>query len=161
MTIYEIDQAILNLVDPETGEITDFEALDNLSMERDRKIENIACYYKNLTSDVAAIKAEEESLSERRKAIENKAIRLKDYLSYILHGEKFQSARCAVTFRKSTSVSVRDPLCAIEWAEMNGHKECVRYKAPEVSKSEIGKLLKAGVEIPGCELVEGLGIGVK
>ena len=34
MNIYEIEQAILNLVDPETGEIADFEALDALSMAK-------------------------------------------------------------------------------------------------------------------------------
>ncbi len=50
MTLYEIDKAITDLADPETGEITDFEALDNLQMARDQKIENIACYYKNLVS---------------------------------------------------------------------------------------------------------------
>ncbi len=67
MTLYEIDKAITDLADPETGEITDFEALDNLQMARDQKIENIACYYKNLVSDAEAIKAEEEALAERQK----------------------------------------------------------------------------------------------
>lgn len=161
MTLYEIDQAIMSLVCQETGEITDFEALDNLAMERERKIENIACFYKNLVSDALAIKAEEETLSERRKVIENKAKRMKEYLSYALHGEKFQTAKCAVTFRKTTSVSILDPSCAIEWAETHGHKECIKYKAPDISKSEIGKLLKAGAEIPGVELECGLSIGVK
>ena len=89
MTLYEIDKAITDLADPETGEITDFEALDNLQMARDQKIENIACYYKNLVSDAEAIKAEKEALAERQKVAENKAARLKEYLSYALHGEKF------------------------------------------------------------------------
>jgi len=161
MTLYEIDRAIMNLSDPETGEITDFDALDNLSMERERKIENIACFYKNLVSDAAAMKAEEDALEERRKVTENRAKRLKEYLSYTLQGEKFQTAKCAVSFRKTTSVSVLDPSCAIEWAEMNGHKECVKYKAPEISKAEIAKLLKAGVDVPGAELVQSLSVGVK
>ncbi len=77
MTLYEIDKAITDLADPETGEITDFEALDNLQMARDQKIENIACYYKNLVSDAEAIKAEKEALAERQKVAENKAARLK------------------------------------------------------------------------------------
>ena len=36
MTLYEIDKMITDLADPETGEITDFEALDNLQMARDQ-----------------------------------------------------------------------------------------------------------------------------
>lgn len=161
MTLYEIDKAIMDLADPETGEITDFEALDNLQMARDQKIENIACYYKNLVSDAEAIKAEKDALAERQKAAENKAARLKEYLSYALHGEKFSTPKCVVTFRKTTSVNVDNPSAAIEWAELNGHKECVRYKAPEISKSELGKVLKAGQEVPGAVLVEGLAVGVK
>lgn len=161
MTLYEIDKMITDLADPETGEITDFEALDNLQMARDQKIENIACYYKNLVSDAEAIKAEKDALTERQKAAENKAARLKEYLSYALRGEKFSTPKCAVTFRKTTSVNVDNPSAAIEWAEMNGHKECVRYKAPEISKSELGKVLKTGQEVPGAALVEGLSVGVK
>lgn len=161
MTLYEIDQAIMNLADPETGEISDFDALDSLQMEREQKIENIACYYKNLVSDAAALKAEELVFSERRKATERKADRLKEYLSYALSGEKFQSPKCSVTFRKTTRVQVANPSAAIEWAEINGHKECVKYLAPEISKTELGKLLKSGQKIPGAELVEGLSVGVK
>ena len=161
MTLYEIDKMITDLADPETGEITDFEALDNLQMARDQKIENIACYYKNLVSDAEAIKAEKDALTERQKAAENKAARLKEYLSYALRGEKFSTPKCAVTFRKTTSVNVDNPSAAIEWAEMNGRKECVRYKAPEISKSELGKVLKTGQEVPGAALVEGLSVGVK
>ena len=161
MTLYEIDKMITDLADPETGEITDFEALDNLQMARDQKIENIACYYKNLVSDAEAIKAEKDALTERQKAAENKAARLKEYLSYALRGEKFSTPKCAVTFRKTTSVNVDNPSAAIEWAEMNGHKECVRYKAPEISKSEVGKVLKTVQEVPGAGLVEGLSVGVK
>lgn len=160
MTLYEIDKAIMDLAD-ENGEITDFEALDNLQMARDQKIENIACYYKNLLSDAEALKAEETAFAERRKAAENKAARMKEYLAYALNGEKFQTPKCSVTFRKTTSVNVDNPSAAIEWAELNGHKECVRYKAPEISKSELGKVLKAGQEVPGASLVEGLSVGVK
>ena len=42
MTIYEIDQAIMECVDFETGEIIDTEQLDELQMERDTKLENVA-----------------------------------------------------------------------------------------------------------------------
>ena len=42
MNLYEIDAAITALVDPETGEVSDFDAFDQLSMARDQKIENLS-----------------------------------------------------------------------------------------------------------------------
>ena len=57
MTIYEIDQAIMECVDIETGEIIDTEQLDKLQMERDTKLENVACWIKELTAEAEAIKA--------------------------------------------------------------------------------------------------------
>ncbi len=159
MTLYEIDKAITDLADPETGEITDFEALDNLQMARDQKIENIACYYKNLVSDAEAIKAEKEALAERQKVAENKAARLKEYLSYALHGGEVLHAEMRGDVPKDHFRKCGQPFRRHQWAELNGHKECIRYKAPEISKSELGKVLKAGQEVPGAVLVEGISVG--
>ena len=50
-SLYEIEEQILNCVDLETGEIIDEEALANLSMERDTKVENIALWIKNLLAE--------------------------------------------------------------------------------------------------------------
>lgn len=161
MTLYEIDQAIMGLVDQETGEIADFESLDRLQMAREQKIENVACYYKNLVSDVAALKAEEQAFSQRRKAAEKKADHLKEYLVYALGGEKFQTARCSITFRATTKVQIDDPGAAIDWAKRSGHIECIKCPPPELSKPELSKLLKTGQQIPGVGIVEGLSVGVK
>lgn len=161
MNIYEIDSAIMALVDEETGEILDIEALEQLQMERDQKLENVACWHKNLVAEAAAIRQEELNLAKRRQAIENRAERLKKYLSDVLGGQKFQTAKCAVSFRKTTKVELSEPALAIAWAQANGHGNIVTYKAPEISKSGLAVLLKEGNEIPGCELVNGLSVGVK
>ena len=73
MTLYEIDQNIMDCWDPETGEILDEQRLDSLLMDRNDKIEGIALYIKNLRSDAAAIKAEKDALGQRQKSAENKA----------------------------------------------------------------------------------------
>ena len=65
MTIYEIDQAIMNCVDAETGEIIDTERLDKLQMERDAKLENVACWIKDLKAEAEALKAEKQALADR------------------------------------------------------------------------------------------------
>ena len=58
MNLYQINEEIEKCIDTETGEILDLEALDKLAMERDTKIENLACWYKNLMADAEALKAE-------------------------------------------------------------------------------------------------------
>ena len=80
MTIYEIDARMAGLIDPETGELLDYEAFASLQMEREAKIENMALWYKDLTAEAKAIREEEKALAERRKSAENKAERLKGYL---------------------------------------------------------------------------------
>lgn len=160
-SLYEIDRAILALVDPETGEIVDGDAFDQLQMERESKLENIACWIKNLTAEGAALRAEEVALADRRKAVERKVERLKKYLSEELDGEKFQTAKCAVTFRKTTSVEIADAALTATWLEDSGYGDLVTYATPKISKAELGKILKSGREVPGAELVDGLSMGVK
>jgi hypothetical protein len=161
MSLYEIDRSILALVDPETGEILDVDALEQLQMERETKLENVACWIKNLSADIAAIRQEEMNLAERRKFMERKAERLKKYLADALNGEKFQTAKCSVAFRKVSKVDITDACTVATWCEDNGLGDLVAYREPTVSKNELAKLLKAGTEIPGAEIVEGLSLGVK
>ena len=161
MSLYEIDRNILSLVDQETGEIMDADAFEQLQMERETKLENVACWIKNLTAEGAALRAEEINLAERRKVVERKIERLKKYLADALDGEKFQTAKCAVSFRKTSKVEIADVECVAKWCEDNGLFDLVVYSSPTVSKSEIAKLLKGGTEIPGASVVEGISMGVK
>lgn len=153
-TLYEIDATILNCCDAETGEIIDADALDALMMEREAKIENIALYIKNLTADAAAYKAEKEAFAAREAQAANKADRLKKYLTAALNGQKFSTARCAVSFRRSEKVEI-DEESSIPVEYMN---ETVK-RTPD--KTAIKAAIKAGQEISGCRLVENQNISIK
>lgn len=153
-TLYEIDKSILECMDAETGEVTDFEALDSLMMQRREKIENIALYIKNLTSDAAAYKAEKESFAEREKEAQTKIERLKGYLSYALDGQKFSTERCAVNFRRTQKVDILDMTAVPE--EFLRRKETV-----EADKTRIKEAIKAGREISGCRLAENISPTIK
>ncbi|MBR7084867.1 MAG: siphovirus Gp157 family protein, partial [Oscillospiraceae bacterium] len=72
-TLYEIESAIYDCVDSETGEVIDEEKLNTLMMERSAKLEGVALWIKNLESDAAAIRAERDNLDKRMKSTENKA----------------------------------------------------------------------------------------
>lgn len=161
MNIYEIDRKILELVDPETGEIVDWAAFDALQMERNAKIENLACWIKNLSATAKEIREEELRLQERRKNLERMVKTRKAWLKNALCGQKFETPRCVVSFRKTSNVDIDDTAAVIAWVETTGHTECVRYKALEISKTEVAKLLKTGAEIPGAALVQDVSMGVK
>ena len=162
MTLYEIDKAIQEAlegaVDPESGEIIDEELLaayDQLRMDRDQKVENIGLYIKNLEADAAAIKTEAKNLTARAKAAENKAEHLRNYMQFCLNGQKFQSPRLSVSFRRNQKVEVdENRLYDIP-------DDYLRYKDPEVDKKRVSEALKAGEDIPGCTLVESVSMIIK
>lgn len=161
MTLFEVDQRLFDLVDPETGELTDYEAFAALQMEREEKIENAVLYVKNLDAEAKAIREEEKLLAERRRVKEARASRLRDYIQQALCGEKFETARCAVSYRKTTALGVEDNSAAVLWLEENGYRDLVVYGAPTMDKRSVTALLKSGTEIPGLSLEERQSMQVK
>lgn len=163
--LYEIDQEIENLiasgVDPETGEWTlDESALETLQMERDKKIENVILYYKDLDAEIAAINTEVYTLVDRATKIAKKRDGLKIWLSKALAGQKFSTARCEASFRKSESVEVGDDFCA--WADQYEQDDYITIKHTVTpNKTAIKKFLKSGGELPYCQLVEKQNIQIK
>jgi hypothetical protein len=153
-SLYEIEQAILDCVDCETGEIIDQEQLNALMMERSTKIESVALWVKNLESDAVAYKAEKEAFAKREKQATEKAKRLKEWLAQVCEGEKFSTARCAVSFRISESVEIDEGVTI--------PAEYMRTKTTtEPDKVGIKAALKAGTEIGGCRLVSNWNANIK
>lgn len=152
-TLYEIDAAILNCVDFETGEILDAEQLNMLQMDREKKLENIALYIKDLTAQAAAIREEENALAARRRVKERAADRLKNYLSASLGGKGFESARVRIGYIKSQALKVDNEAELLGYLAENGMDKCWKTKT-ELCKKELTDLIKMGYEIPGCGLEE-------
>lgn len=148
-SLYEINKKILECVDLETGEIIDPESLMNLQMERNLKIENIALWIKNLQSDAIALKAEKDAFAEREKSTLAKIKSLKNYLAFALEGQKFSTAKCVVSFRRSEKVEVTDKASIPK----DFMKETVTL---EPDKTAIKEAIKSGQEVGGCRLVENL-----
>ena len=151
--LYEIDQEILDCVDMETGEILDSEKLDALQMERDRKLEGVALWVKDLTAEAEAVKAEADKLIARKRALDNKIAGLKMWLLMALDGEKLKTPRCNVYYTHSQRVKVEDEEKLMEFIySLNVPGTYLRYKEPELNKDEIKKALKDGFEFPGAAL---------
>lgn len=160
MKLFEINEAIErcvidgeNVVDTETGEVLDVEALNNLKMAFDEKAENIAMFIRNLEAEAAALKEQKNIFAARQKAAENKRDSLKEYLAMCLQGKPFKTDRVKVSFRKSEAVKVTD--------QEQIPETYLVYSAPTVDKTSIKKALKSGETIPGAVLEEKNNIQVK
>lgn len=162
MKLYEVNQAIEDifglLVNSETGEVIPDESLmaqlESLQMERSRILEYLAKLVLNTRSQVSGLKEEEKRLKERRAMLERKDERLMSILDRECHGEKTDCGVATVCYRKTTKVDVSDNATAISWLMENGHPQCYKVPAPEISKAEVKKLLAAGTEVPGVALVQ-------
>ena len=163
MRLYEINaalEALLEQVDPETGELTcDMESLEALTLARDEKLEGLALYCKNCDAEAKAIREEEKTLAERRRVLENKAARAKTFLEEQLAGEKFQTATVAVSYLTSKAVVLLPGFA--EWAKQ--HDQFLRFKDPEPDKTAISAALKAGDKdlAAYAELVETKSMSIK
>ena len=158
MTLYEINSEIMSCIDMETGEVIDTEKLNELQLERDAKIENVALWIKELKAEAEAIKQEKLALADRQRVAENKAESLKNWIAYALNGEKFKTAKCSVSFRTTESVEVTEE--GLE-SLMNGHDELLTYKAPEPNKKAIKQALKDGLNVEGVQLVQNTSVIIK
>lgn len=162
MSLYELDTKIKgciqldaeHVVDTEDGEIFDLQQFEALQMERGQKIEGMCCYIKNLMAEAVAYEAEEKRMRERRAAKEREIDRCKGYLAGVLYGEKFETPRCKISWRKSEICNV-----------LNIDAVPEEYKRTKITvdadKTAIKKAIKSGMEIPGAEVIQKLNMTLK
>ena len=163
-SLYEINNDFIQvlengfLVDEETGEITFKEdALNDLDLEFNQKVDNIACYIKDIESLNQAIKDEKKALDERLKMNDRKVENLKKYVSSSLKMRdmnKLETARNKITFRKSKSVNViNESLLADEYFTEKITKT--------VNKTAIKKAIESGLTVDGAEIKENRNVVIK
>lgn len=155
MNLFDIDAAILDCIDTETGDIVDIEKLEALELERDTKISNIGCWIKNLKAEAEAIKIEKQNMEKRQKAAENKAEQLKNYLNNYLAGASFKDAKVVISYRKSISTEIADDL------DLNTLPDEYKKITVTADKTAIKEALQNGAVIDGCALVEKSNIQIK
>lgn len=152
MKIYEIDKKMEELIDPETGELKDYEAFEALAMEREEKIDNMIRWIKDLNALCEGLKAERDALSERMEKAKRKAEGLKNYLALVLGGEKYLSPAGEVSYRRSSSVEVDDEF--IEWARVNRPDLVTVKENVAANKTAIKDAFKDGDEPPHARIEE-------
>lgn len=154
MTLYEIAAEMATLIDPETGEIKDYEAFEALNMARDEKIDNMAKWIIELEAEAKAVKERADELTKRAQSAKKKADRLREFLQEYLGGEKRKTADYTIGYRKTEAVEITDEFATATWLNAHGHGEALTYPEPKISKTAVKELLKAGENVRGAELVE-------
>ena len=170
MTLYDIDAQIAALdgsaeddmlIDEETGELVSVaQALDALRMEREAKLENVACWVKTLSAEADAIREEETRLVKRRKAAETKAANLKAWLLAAMTREdgttdKLKTGRVMVSVKKNPPSTVVDDESLLPWT----YKTIKQTVAQD--KAAIKAAILAGEEVPGAHLEYGRSVVIK
>lgn len=163
MNLYEINAELERFefeIDEETGEVLNADALDNLQMKFNEKVDNIACYIKNLDALAAARKQEAKNLMELAGQTEKKRDRLKAYLQSILNGNKFESERCKISYRSSTQTVV-DKEAFTKWAEENAPDLLEVVTTVKYNLSDIKKAIESGVAVEGARLTKNVNMSIK
>lgn len=164
MKLYEIPQEIENLVNEETGEITDPVLFTQLNENMEQKLSYLALMNKNRESDVKALDDEIKALTERKKVLENKVINTKAFLSsFMLENsiKKIETPRVVISFRKSTSVVVDDAVALLNDFKEKGLTDLYKTKVTEsLDKTAIKEWLKDNMS-NYCHLEEKQNIQIK
>ena len=158
MTLYEIDKDIQVLIN-EDGEIEDIERFDALVMERNKKIENVGCWVKNLTAEVAAMKEEKKRLEDRIKSKDRMIDSLEWWLDKALNGQKFESPRVAISFRKSKAVEIQDEEVFKAWAK--DYAAALLTVTYTIDKTGVKNYIAGGAECPCAVIAERKSMQVK
>ena len=117
MTLYEINKdieetlaLITTSLNPETGEVDEayVHQLEDLQMAREDKLEAIGCVIKNKKAQAKAIKEEADVLAKRKKSLDGEVDSLEKYVSMMLNGQPFESAKVKFSFRESEQVIIDD-----------------------------------------------------
>ena len=168
MKLYELskdyESLILAIENGDVPEEAITDTLESITTLLDEKVDNIACWIKQLTAEAEAIKAEEDKLKARRTAKLNRAERLTAYLFECLLNSgrtKIETARNVISFRNTPEkVVFDDEKKFIEWAMKNADS-LLNYGKPTVDRTAVKVALENGAEIEGCRIERSQNIQIK
>ena len=148
------------LADLDLDEQTVSDTLEGLSGELEVKATNVAAFARNLEASAEAIKGAEAQMAARRKAIENRASRIREYLKLNMERTgilKIEGPHFAITIKKNP------PAVHVEAQELVPAEffNIPPTPPPALDKKRVGEALKAGKDVPGCRLEQGTRLEIK
>ncbi|MBW7657724.1 siphovirus Gp157 family protein [Tepidimonas charontis] len=136
------------------------DTLEGLKGEIEVKAANVAAFVRNLEATAAAIRQAEESMAARRKALEARAERIRSYLLANLQACGITKIECpwfVVAIRKNPpSAEIVDEALLPERFLV-----APPPPPPRPDKRAILEALKAGEEVPGARLTQGVRVEIR
>jgi hypothetical protein len=148
------------LTDTQDDAIVIADTIEAESYPLEVKAQNVAYAVKNLEATAAAIKAAEQEMAARRKAIENRAGHIREYLKTCMEVAGVDKITCphfALSIRKNPPKADIFELGLIP-AEFMVQPDT---PPPVPDKSAIAAAIKSGREVPGAMLAQGTRIDIK
>lgn len=158
MTLYELTNAGAELYallqNEEIDEQTVYDTLEG--MEASEKLESCCKVIRQLEADQNALKLEEERLKNKRDRAANGVKRIKsNLLTYLAATGQKKATAGIFTVVKSEREAVQ--ITDVKLLP----KEVLVEQEPKVSKTEIKKLINAGLTVPGAEMVVNQSLTIK
>lgn len=155
LTLYELTdeyrQAIQTLGDMELDEQTIADTLEGLQGAIEIKSQNVAMFVRNLEASAEAIKEAEAAMSRRRKSIESRALRIRNYLMMNMKAAEISKIDCpwfSVSIRKNPASVVIDSYESIPSEYMRQPEP----PPPVPDKKAIAEAIKGGADVSGAHL---------
>ncbi|RPD83091.1 siphovirus Gp157 family protein [Neisseria weixii] len=151
ITLYQCAEDVRAVLDHHFDSET--EAADTLEAvigQFEVKAQSVAAYFLNLEATEQALDEHIKAMTEKKKALQNRAAKLKDYLSRNMLSAKIKEISAddgtfKASFRKSTAVDIFD--------EAQLPEEFMREKISYTpDKTAIKKAIESGREVAGAKL---------
>ncbi len=152
-----------NVVNPEIAKAEMLEAwfdtLSGIEEEFNFKAENLAQYIKCLRAESDDIDEEIKKLRVRSASKKKRIERLKAYLMNCMKAigvNKIDVPRARITIQNNApSLKIENEVEFINTLQKNNRDDLLKYSLPEIKKSDIKKLIKAGEHFDGAWLEAG------
>lgn len=169
MTLYQLNaefEELYNLLcdlpdDDEEALEAYYTTLEGIQGEIDQKMENIACFIKQLNADAAALKAERDAIEARLKAKQHKADRLKAMLQDALVNaglKRLEMPKAKISLRQNPPSVIITDLGAVA---ASAYIKPRVIKEADVDKTAIKAAIQSGEDVPGAELESKTSITIK
>ncbi len=156
ISLYKLTDDFNALMDIDDPDEVDNALLTIVSGDIEKKAENICKLVKMVEASAEAFKTEEKRISERRKALENKADRIRQYMKESLLNANIDKVD-AGTFRVSVGLS-QGTLIIDDSSSLPAEYMKVVY---EPDKAGIKAAIKKGGAVPGAHIEAGITLTIR
>lgn len=164
LTLYAIaDNFLADIRKMEEADLDDqtfADTLEAISGDLEEKAKAVAMFARNLEASAEAIKQAEKQMSDRRKALENKADKVRQYLLENMLKTGISKIDCPYF-----SLSVRKNPPAVEIIQQDmipmEYFDIPPMPAPQLNKNRLKDDLKNGVIVDGAKLTQGHSLQIK